>query len=141
MTDLEEALVTHLETLAPLGVLIGAGDAMRLYPLVLPNGPTYPAVTYRRIDGERFSALASDTGLAHPTLELDSWAKTYEGARAVAAELMTALKRQSWTAAGINVRDALLVGDEDLVEDDVTDAGRTVVFRVITAFEFIHYES
>lgn len=95
--------------------------AERAYPLVLPQAPTMPALTYRKI---------SDTGLAQTAAvhrdryQITVYALTYLAAQAVAAALQNAL--ENWTSA--NIRSALKVNHVDIYDDD------TKLFIVITDY-------
>lgn len=125
MAELEAAIYTRLAAYGNLTALIST----RIYPLVVAVDPTagrpiYPAVTYQRTDGPRESALASDMGLPHPTIQIDSWGKTYAGAKAVATQVRAALQRWDDSGASPAVLDCLLESDEDNYEPD---AG---VFRI-----------
>jgi len=71
-----------------------------------------------RITGERESAIASDVGLAHGVWQFDAWAATYDGARTVADEVLGALKRQEFTAASVDVLEALLEREHELYEPE-----------------------
>lgn len=116
MADLEVAIFSRLTTFAGLSALIST----RCYPVVAPQNPTAPYVTYTRIDGPRESALSEDMGLPHPRMQIDCWAETYAGVRAVALQVRLAMQR--WgpaTVAGVEVLDALLDGEQDSYEDSV----------------------
>ena len=112
MAELETVIFTQLSTLVTLA-------STRIYPLILPQNPTLPAVTYQRIDGPRESALSAEMGLAHPRIQVDSWGKTYASAKAVATQVRGALQRWSSEATDPVVLDCLLESDEDGYESDV----------------------
>jgi hypothetical protein len=114
MAELETVLFTRLSTYAGLIAL----TSTRIYPLIMPQNPTLPAVTYQRIDGPRESAFSAEMGLAHPRIQVDSWAKTYAGAKAVATQVRTALQRWSSEAVDPVVLDCLLESDGDEYEPD-----------------------
>lgn len=63
----------------------------RMYPLVLPQDPTLPALTYQRISGPRIHKLTGTTGRARARLEIDSWAETYTEAQSLAAAVRASL--------------------------------------------------
>ncbi len=101
----------------------------RIYPMILPQQPTYPAVTYQRIDGPRESALNSDMGIPNPRIQIDAWGSSYASALAVAEQIRAALVRQVWTENGVSVLDALIDDDRDLFEDDVQEGGQRIFRR------------
>ena len=84
----EESLTTRLEATVALTTLV----ASRIYPVELPEQPTMPAVTYRRIDtptGHLLDELRSSW--EWPRFQVTSWATTYASAKAVNAEVITSL--------------------------------------------------
>jgi len=115
MADLETVLQTRLSTFAGFTALVGT----RVYPLKLPQKPTMPAVTYQRIDGVRESGIANEHGMAHPRIQVDSWASSYGGAKAVAEQVRQALERWSDTTTTPVILDSFIDGDTDLYESDV----------------------
>jgi len=115
MADLETVLQARLSTFAGLMPLVGP----RVYPLRLPQTATMPAVTYQRIDGPRESGIAGEHGMAHPRIQVDSWALTYGGAKAVAEQVRAALQRWSDATTTPVVLDSFIGGEIDIYESDV----------------------
>lgn len=120
MAELEAAIYTRLAAYEGLTAL----TSTRIYPLVLPQKPTYPTVTYQRMDGERESGMTAEHGMAHPHIQIDSWGKTYASAKAVATQVRGALQRWGDADASPAVLDCFLESDEDDYEPD------TGVYRV-----------
>lgn len=98
--------------------LIGTSPK-RIYPQVLPQKPTLPALTYTRIDGERFYTLSEDIGMPDATIQIDSYAASYRAAKELATAVRVALQRWDGVAAGVTVLDVRLLGDRDLYDDEV----------------------
>ena len=115
MAELEAVIFTRLSTYAGLIAL----TSTRIYPIILPQNPILPAVTYQRTDGPRESALGAVMGLAHPGIQIDSWGKTYASAKAVATQTRAALQRWSSEATDPVVLDCLLESDGDEYEPGV----------------------
>lgn len=113
-------------THAGLTALIGT----RLYPGVLPQKCTYPAVNYSRVTAPRVSAMGADTGLVRARFQFDIWAETYAAARAVATQVIAAYKRWN-TTTGVTIQDIYLVGDVDLYEDETRIHHPALDFEVI----------
>lgn len=63
----------------------------RIYPDVLPQNPTLPAITFGWAGGMRFHHLTGASGLSGPRIQFDCWATTYLGAEAVYEALRLAL--------------------------------------------------
>jgi len=113
--ELEEVLVAYLGSYEGLASLV----SLRIYPLILPQGPTYPSVTYQRIDGPREHCMSEEAGIAYPRIQIDSWGKTKASVKAVATQVREALQR--WNDATTNpvILDCVLDNDESSYEPDV----------------------
>lgn len=112
--ELEEALFAYLSTYGSLTALVST----RIYPLILPQSPTYPVITYQRIDGPREHGLTAEHEMAHPRIQVDSWGKTYASVKAVATEAREALERWADESSNPVVLDSFLDNDEDSYEPD-----------------------
>ena len=115
MADVETVLFTRLTTHAGLAALV----SVRVYPMLLPQAPTMPAVTYQRIDGVRESGMTQEHGMAHPRIQVDSWASTYAGAKAVAGQVRAALQRWSDSSTTPEILDSFIEGDTDMQEPEL----------------------
>jgi hypothetical protein len=106
---LENKIYKHLSTVSGVSTYIGT----RIYPMILPQNPTTPAITYQRIDTRRFYALNGDNGTGEiPRIQMDIWSTSYEQGRNIA----TAIK------AAMDSATAFLTSDynqTDLYEPDV----------------------
>ncbi len=115
---IEEALYSYLKGYAGLAALVST----RIYPLILPQDSTFPAVTYQRISGPRIHTMGNDPGLAYPRFQVSCWGKTYASAKAVAAQVIAALQNQRNTTwggtGGVMVQASILESDRDLYEPD-----------------------
>lgn len=118
--EVEVALHSRLYAYSGLRALI----SIRIYPVILPQAPTYPCVSYQRIDGPREHAIASDIEIAHPRLQIDSWGKHVEDTKAVATQVRNALQRWTDPCSSPPVLDCFLECDEDSYESD------TNIYRV-----------
>jgi len=84
---LTEQVVARLRVDAAVSALVG----MRIYPAVLPQPPTFPAIAYTRISQrEAFSADGAE-GLLATRTQLDCYALTYDGARLLGDAVRAAL--------------------------------------------------
>lgn len=122
MAHLEVALFSRLSTFAGLTALVGT----RVYPAPLPQSAVLPAVTFRKIDGPRVSAMGSDTGLTHPRYQIDCFAETTTGKTALlgaldlAAQVRAALQRFRGTVAGVVIQDCFIADERDIERDPLT---------------------
>lgn len=128
--SVETVLKTRLDGYAGLSALI----ATRVYPNVLPQNVTLPAISYRRVTAERISAMGSDSGVVRARFQFDVWAVSYADARAVTEQLRGALQR--WrNASGTVIQDTFFLNEIDLYEDE------TRVHHVAVDFEINYEES
>lgn len=130
---LEQALYSYLSTYAGLTALVST----RIYPVTMPQGVTYPAVTYTRISAPRIHAMGRDTGLASPRVQVDCWGSSYSSVKGVAAQVRAALQDFSGLmggAGGVTVQRAFIEGDRDLYESD-TQTHRTSMDFIIWCLE------
>jgi len=100
------------------GRLTGTSAGTRVYPLVLPQNPVLPAVTYRVLSTTATHLFGTDADVEAVRVQVDCWATSYSAVRALAAEVSAALNRYSGTVNGIVVRDVLLQTELDLHEED-----------------------
>lgn len=114
MALLEQALVHALGDHGGLTALVGTG----IYPLMVPQGAALPAVTYRRVSGERVHAMVDDPGLAYPRIQVDAWGATYASAKAVADQVIDCLQRWSGTVETVIVQDTYFSGDMDIYDPE-----------------------
>jgi hypothetical protein len=83
---IEEQIVQELATTS-VGV--------RVYPLLLPQNPTLPAVTYTRISTTPLYVQGSRAGLGHQRIQFSCWAMTHREVALLAAEVRLALENST----------------------------------------------
>ena len=120
LAELEAVLYAHLSSYAGLVAIVSD----RIYPVIMPQNPTYPTVTFQRIDGPREHAFVVDAGLAHPRIQVDSWGKSYASVKSVATQLRGAMERWADETTNPVVLDSFLENDED------TQEAETGLYRV-----------
>lgn len=78
---------TFLISDTALGGLIGS----RVHPLMLPQAPTVPALTYQTVSTLPMHTLQQASALQRIRMQIDVWAKTYLDVETVATALNTCL--------------------------------------------------
>lgn len=128
---IENALVSILEDDAGIGAI--AGD--RIYPVILPQNPTAPCITYAR-DGTQRDVTFDEgqTDFVGSTFQIDAWGESYSDARTLGAAIQTALQNYSGTVDGIVIQTARITADVDIYEDSVE------LFRYSMAWIIYHNE-
>jgi len=92
--------------------------ASRIYPLILPQQPTYPAITYQTISSVRTHAMGQDSQVVRVRMQVNCWGRTYAEAHALARQVTTQLSRFKGEVSGITVLDVLLDNELDTYESD-----------------------
>jgi hypothetical protein len=105
----------------------------RIFPLMLPQNPTYPALVFRRISGPRMHDLQGSIGRGTARLQIDSWATGYLGAQALAAAVRSSL--DGFTGMLTSLHAVIKLDNE--IDDYDDDADK---YRVIQDFRIIHTE-
>jgi hypothetical protein len=96
----------------------------RVYPLHLPQAPTYPAIAYSRISTVEAHTHDRAGGLSESRLQVDCLAANYAGARALAGAVRGAL--DGWVDRDNNIMACLLENEFDLY-DDLTETFRVII--------------
>jgi len=116
--NLEEALFAYLKDYAGLKALVST----RIYPLILPQPPTLPAVTYFKVSMVNKRTLASPSNvLKQVRIQFSCWANTYSEAKDVAEQVKLALqdfRGEMGGAGGVQVLDGNVINEQDLYETD-----------------------
>ena len=121
---IESTLYTRLSTYSGLTALVST----RIYPLVCPQGVTYPAVVYQRISTmAREVAMGSDPGIVRARVQVTAWADNYTSAKAVADKVRLALERYRTTG----LFDIYIIGENDLYDEEALKYGVAVDAKVV----------
>lgn len=106
----ERQIYTRLVSSPGVARLVG----FQIYPIAVPNGASMPFVIYKRANVQREATLGN-TPLFMPTvsLQIASWAMTYEGAKEVADEVRLALDGHTGTISGVTIHDMRLASEVD----------------------------
>lgn len=99
------------------GRLGSTSAGSRVYPLLLPQDATFPAVTYQQISRTQEHAYGVEAGVLSVRVQVDSWAESYAAARSLADEVAAALSRYNGTINGVTVRDIVLDNERELYEE------------------------
>lgn len=121
---IESTIYSRLSGFAGLTALVGT----RIYPMILPQGATYPAVTYQRIaTAPRDSCMSEDDGIVRANIQVTAWSETFTNAKAIVDQVRAALQR--YTVAGI--QGIYVIAEYDLFDDEVLKYGASMDFEVV----------
>src|SRR5262245_57821961 len=98
-------------TQAPIVAIVGN----RIYPLILPQTPTYPALSYQRISN---TAQIGSTELRETRYQINCWASTYATAQQLATAVKTSMEEYKATATAPRIKMAQVVNELDDYDPD-----------------------
>lgn len=131
---IEEALFKHLKAHAGLSALVSS----RIYPMVMPQKTSMPAVTFQRISTPREYTHGGYSGLAHPLFQISCWGEKYKDTRAVAEQVRLALQAYVGTMGGTGGVEVQASFQEN--EIDFYDPGANL-YHVPVDFRIWHKEA
>ena len=123
---IEQAIKIFLLTKTSITNLVG----QRLDYGVLPQGPTYPYLTFFRINKNN----EHDIDKADVYFQFDSWANTYIGAVELADEVRKALQREKGIFSGISIIQGVYQNEDYNYEPD------TKLHHIASDFKIIFRE-
>lgn len=116
--SIETALYSYLTSYAGLTALVSD----RIYPLVIPEQASLPAIAYQRISTRITYSHDGDSELDRPRFQFACVASTAKAAREVAEQVVAALSGYSGTMSGLNVGASFIENQLDGYEPQPTDA-------------------
>jgi len=122
MSTIDTALYARLSGYAGLTALVST----RIYPAPIPQNPTYPLVTYQEIDRVSPHTMGTLAGVTHIRYQIDSWATTLAGAKAVAAQVEAALDNYAGTSDTIVILNCFLESGQSSPYDDAEGVHRYI---------------
>ena len=125
---MEAAVVAYLRDHALLQPVLRG----RIYPLRLPQNPTFPAVTYQRVSTTAQTAHDGPVSLLTTRLQLDVWGERYADVKYVAELLHLALLGWSGIIGTSKIWITGQLGEVDLQDPD------TQLYRVSMDFAIHH---
>ncbi len=103
----------------------------RIHPLILPQEPTYPAMTYSDESSDMSESFDGQTGHAQSIYQIDCWAKTYAGAYTLGDALRSTLNNVSGSFGGITIQRCQIInGPATVYEDSVEAYRQTYIFSI-----------
>ena len=109
--------------------------AGRCYPGVLPQSPSYPALTFFRVSATRLYNFRGTASRVTARFQIDCWAATHIQARALADAVRASLHAIVGTMGSTSIGYVRLDNELDVYEDAVKE------FRVILDFIIDYVET
>jgi len=112
--------------------------AARMYPVKLPPGAVFPAITYFRVSADRAETLDGPAGRAAVRMQLSAWGQSYADAKNLAKALR--LRLNGYRGPMTDGSDTVDVTRVSLItENDLHDDAREV-FQVVLDFLIVQKE-
>lgn len=130
----EKVIRSRLSTHAGVTALAST----RIYPVVLPQEPTYPAITFSVVSSQRTEGVYSNPGMATVRFQITCWALTYDSVKSLAEQVRLALERygtsvSGTTIAGVTVYDIHMGSSADAYEPTLDAFASSIDFTVVHA--------
>ena len=120
---IEETIKTRLSAYPGLTALVGT----RIYPVIMPEGVTYPGVVYQRISTmPREIAMGSDPGIGRARLQFTAWDNSYKVVKQIIEQIRLALERYNIS----DIIDIYVLAEYDLYDTDALKYGAALDFDV-----------
>lgn len=84
----------------------------RIYPVVMPQEPELPAITYHQTANNPVNTLQGKTGLENPNMAINAWATAYDISNALAQAIHTAMD-------GVRTFRSVLINEIDVYDPDI----------------------
>jgi len=136
MSNAGEAIYSILSGDTDVAAIVSA----RIYPEPRPQGKALPNISYQEVSCPRVQVHSGPAGTAYPRYQINYWADTYTGAKALAEKGRIALDGYSGTAGGVTVQ-AILLEDEGDIPTDTTQTQRERTYGVRQDFIVWHRET
>lgn len=91
--------------------------ALRIYPDVMPDSPTYPAITYQKMGGKSARGSTSDPTLMSAVFQVSAWAKSRIECTSIIVQVRKTMDRKrKITVADVAIDDCFYEDDIDLFD-------------------------
>lgn len=134
------SVIKHrLANFAGVTALVGVAPNDRIYPVVLPEKPSYPAIAYKQISARRLQSVHDDPGVAIVTVQVTAFAASYDVARALTEQIRLALERYGTAITGTPIN-GVTVYDITIGSDADEYVPELDIFAIATDFTVTHQE-
>lgn len=106
---LEAGIYAHLCTDSDVATLVST----RIYPLLVPQDATLPAIAYQRISGPRDHCHTGATGLAFARVQLTYVAASYDGAKVLGEAVRAAMDGLRGSLGAVQIGSCMLDNERD----------------------------
>ncbi len=114
-TTIEAALYDILR----LNATVSGQASSRVYPQIIPQDTSFPAIRYNQISGVRGHTLGGTDDMVPARFQVDCYGSSYANARVVADAVRGALDNFSDTAGSVVIQCAHLIDEGDYFDETV----------------------
>lgn len=131
--NFEESLYNKLKTTASITALCST----RIYPLITPQGAIFPHVVYQRVSSNKYHSIGGDTGEISHNYQIDIYAETYSGVKALAEKIRLTLQNFNGLlyTNGVTVKAVLMLNETDDFDEEAK------IYRVMQEYSFMYKET
>jgi hypothetical protein len=120
-------LYSFLSTQSGITTLVST----RIYPVILPQEPTYPCITYREDSNDWDETFGGQEGMVDSYYNIDAWAKTFAEVTSIGNAIRSAMQNTVGSFGGINIHKCVVdTGPITVYEDSVEAYRQTHVFLI-----------
>lgn len=132
---IEDAVYQRLKDDATVGPLVTTGSTIRIHHVLIPQQPTFPALSISRVStGGRELTHTGTNQSAEPVFQISCWAETVKQAKQLARAVVRCLHGWSGTQGGEKIYRASVINETDLFDTDIE------IFQVAVDVEIAHRE-
>ena len=111
-----------------------AAITTRCYPITLPQNPTYPLILYMHISGAIDNHMTSDSGMANPRYQIESWAETYAASVTLSTAVREALNHFTGTVGTLRIGSCVIVDERNQFDTEIP------IYRIMQDYKIWHDE-
>ena len=110
---MEEALIAYLLAHAPLTALVGR----RLRPVIGKQADGFPAIVVQMVSHLPEYVTQGPVSLADSRVQVDCYAETFAGSKAVARAVKARVSGQRFTSGGVEFQQCAVIAERSSYED------------------------
>lgn len=134
--DILIGLYNHLSNDEKIKKIVGN----KIYPVILPQNVTLPAIVYSSVLANYDSALQGDTGFVRQTIQIVSHAKTYKEARELSRLIKKRIQNLYGNMGGVFIEAVFIKTDYELNTNTALKFD-TEEYMCSIEFEFYYIEN
>lgn len=125
-----------------VAALITSPDStVRAFPVLAPQGAAHPLIVLTAIEVRRSASLSERRDYCEGTVQVDIYARTYDGAQELDAAVREALHGASFVAGGVTVQACLHEVTRDMTEGIEPGSATRPLFRLSTDYRVAFEEA